>query len=205
MLTTDSPDGESIAEEESQLDRNLASYDRTKHDPGRSSIWRISWYFLSLMIFEGGLLPSSKIKCWLLRLYGAQIGQGVVIKPNVRIKYPWKLKVGRHSWIGQGVWIDNLANVTIGRDACLSQGSYLCTGGHDYRKSEFDFVDRPIAIGDGTWIGAKAILLPGVSIGNRSVVGAGAVVTRSIAEGVLAAGNPAATIRQLYATPRQPR
>lgn len=168
-------------------------------------MWRITWYVVSSIFFEGGWCPFSGLKRRLLHAYGAQVGEGVVIKPNVRIKYPWKLRIGHHSWIGQEVWIDNLSDVSIGNDACLSQGAYICTGGHDYRKEEFDFIDAPIQIADGVWIGAKAVLLPGVSVGEGSVVGAGAVVTRPIPSGVLAAGNPAVKVRQLYSSPRQPR
>ena len=92
----------------------------------------------------------------LLRMTGASVGAGVVIKPRVTIKYPWKLAVGNHSWIGEQVWIDNLDQVTIGAHVCISQGALLLCGNHDYKKPTFDLITGPIVLEDGVWIGAKA-------------------------------------------------
>jgi len=157
---------------------------------------RILWYFISLTIIESGWFPVYGLKRWLLRRFGAQIGEGVVIKPRVRIKYPWRLEVGDHTWIGEEVWVDNLADVHIGRDVCVSQGVYFCTGSHDARKVSFDLITAPISVAEETWIGTKAIILPGVSIPPGVVVAAGSVVTKSqeISPGVVLAGVPARVI-----------
>ena len=80
------------------------------------------------------------MKRTLLRLFGANVGRGVVLKPRVTIKYPWKLAVGEHSWIGENVWIDNLGQVTIGNHCCLSQGALLLCGNHNYKKATFDLM-----------------------------------------------------------------
>lgn len=167
--------------------------------------WRAAWYFTSLLIFESGWLPWSRMKVFLLRRFGARIGEGVVIKPHVRIKFPWRLVAGNHCWIGQDVWIDNLAPIQLEGNICLSQGAYLCTGSHDHRSSEFDLITRPIHIGEGAWVGARAILLPGVTIGSETVVAAGAVVNRDVEAGLLVAGNPAIPIQHGATSPRQPR
>lgn len=175
-------------------ERNLAAYDSSSFDPGRSLPWRLAWYATSLVVLESGWFPISSLKVGLLRLFGAHIGQGVVIKPHVRIKFPWRLVVGDHCWIGQEAWIDNLAGTRLGDHVCISQGAYLCTGGHDHRQPAFDLITRPIEIANGGWVGARAILLPGVTIGPQAVVAAGSVIHRDIGPGEIVAGNPAVLI-----------
>jgi putative colanic acid biosynthesis acetyltransferase WcaF len=149
------------------------------------------WYFVSLAVFESGWFPLVRPKCWLLRLFGATIGIGLVIKPQVWIKYPWRLVVGDHCWIGQGVWIDNLADVQLGSHVCVSQQVYICTGSHDHRKPTFDLITRPVEVGNGAWLGARALILGGVSIGANAVVAGGSVVVKDVPAATIVAGNPA--------------
>lgn len=170
---------------------DLAQYDNSDFNPGRGLLIRTLWHYCSLLLLEGGWLPASGVKVRLLRLFGASIGRGVVIKPNVRIKYPWRLTVGDHCWIGQGAWIDNLAEVRIGSHVCISQLVYLCTGSHDHRRRTFDLITKPITIGDGAWLGARATILPGVTVGANGLVAGGSVVTRDVEVATIVAGNPA--------------
>lgn len=160
--------------------RNLSEYRNDDFDPGGTVIVRLVWYYLSLIIFESGWVPVSGIKTPLLRLFGSRVGRGVIIKPNVRIKFPWRLTVGDHCWIGQEVWIDNLANVTLESDVCISQGAYLCTGSHDHRSPTFELKVAPILVKHGAWIAAKAIILQGAVIEAGEVVSAGAVVGKRV-------------------------
>jgi putative colanic acid biosynthesis acetyltransferase WcaF len=173
---------------------DLGSFDNPEYNPGRGLVVRTLWYYVSVFIFESGWLPVSGFKCRLLRLFGARIGRGVSIKPQVRIKYPWRLSIGDHCWIGQETWIDNIADVTIGSNVCISQLAYLCTGSHDYRRKSFDLISKPITIGDGAWIGARALILPGVTIGANGVAAGGSVVTKDVAPATIVAGNPARPI-----------
>ena len=83
---------------------------------------------LSALVFESGWVPLMGPKRWLLRIFGATIGDGLIIKPDVWIKYPWRLAVGDHCWIGKGTCIDNLADVRLGSHVCMSQQAYVCTG-----------------------------------------------------------------------------
>ncbi len=161
---------------------------------GRGPFTRTLWYFTSLLLFESGWFLAGGIKVRLLRLFGARIGRGVVIKPHVRIKFPWRLVVGDYVWIGQGVWLDNLATVTIGSHVCVSQGSYFCTGGHDHRRVTFDLVTREIAVADGAWVGAFARVMGGVAVGANAIVAAGSVVTRDVPPAEIVGGNPARKI-----------
>ena len=116
---------------------------------------------------------------------------GVVIKPAVNIKFPWKLSIGNNSWIGEKVWIDNLEEVTIASNCCLSQGCLILTGSHDVMKEKFDYVALPIIIEDGVWIGANAILTAGIVCGSHSVLGAGSVTDKNLIPFIIYKGNPA--------------
>lgn len=156
--------------------RNLAAYDNSWYDPGRGFVVRTIWYYVSLWIFESGWFPVSGAKAAILRCFGARIGTGLVIRPHVRIKYPWKLTVGDHCWIGQGVWIDNLEEVAVGNNVCISQSVYICTGSHNHRSPTFELLVKPIRIGDGAWLAARCTLLQGSVINSGAVVPACSIV-----------------------------
>jgi putative colanic acid biosynthesis acetyltransferase WcaF len=173
---------------------DLARFDNSDFDTGRSLAMRTLWYFCSVAFLEGGWFPFSGLKVKLLRLFGARIGHGVVIKPHVRVKFPWRLTVGDHCWIGQEAWIDNFVEVEIGNHVCISQLVYLCTGSHDHRRQTFDLIPSSIRIGDGAWVGARATLLPGVTVGPNALVAGGSVVVKDVPAGVVVGGNPAREI-----------
>jgi putative colanic acid biosynthesis acetyltransferase WcaF len=156
---------------------------------------------VSLLVFESGWVPLTRPKRWLLRLFGASVGRGLVIKPHVWIKYPWRLAVDDHCWIGQGVWIDNLADVRLGSHVCISQQVYICTGGHDYRKETFDLIARPVEVGNGAWLGARALVLGGATVGPNAVVAAGSVVTKDVAPAAIVAGQSAGPISEARRPP----
>lgn len=170
---------------------DLSAYTPGGYRPGRGKLVQVLWYAVSVVVFESGLVPISSVKRALLRLFGARVGRNVTIKPNVRVKYPWRLEVGDHVWIGQEAWIDNLADVRIGSHVCVSQRAYLCTGGHDPRRRGFDLRLGPIALEDGAWVAAAAVVLGGVTIGPNAVVAAGSVVTRDVPPAKIVAGVPA--------------
>lgn len=125
--------------------------------------------------------PGARLRIAVLRAFGARIGIGVVIKPSVKVKFPWRLTIGAHSWIGEEVWIDNLAEVAIGAHCCISHGAYLCTGSHDWSKPGFDLITRPIEIGDEAWICAKACVGPGVRVARGAVLTLGSVTSNDLA------------------------
>tara|TARA_Y200000002_G_scaffold381498_1_gene395676 strand:- start:423 stop:794 length:372 start_codon:yes stop_codon:yes gene_type:complete len=114
-----------------------------------------------------------------------------VIKPNVNIKYPWKLSLGNYVWIGEQVWIDNLDNVTIGNHVCISQGAILICGSHDYKKPSFDLITKEIILNDGVWVGTKSIILPGVVAESHAILSAGSVMSKNLENYTIYRGNPA--------------
>jgi putative colanic acid biosynthesis acetyltransferase WcaF len=177
---------------------DLSRYDNSHYRPGAGLARRVLWYICNAAIFDSWLLPSSGVKRCLLRVFGAKVGAGVVIKPRVNIKYPWRLRIGAHSWLGERVWIDNLADVAIGANVCISQGAYLLTGNHDYRDDTFALVTREIRVDDSAWIGAFAIVCPGVSIARRSVLSVGSLATTDTEAGWIYRGSPAAKVRRRH-------
>lgn len=140
-------------------------------------------------------MPFSGLKVKILRLFGARIGTGVIIKPCINIKYPWLLNIGDHSWIGENVWIDNLALVTIGKHVCLSQGAMLLTGSHNYKEPAFNLITGTITLEDGVWIGAKAIVNHSITAGSHAVLTSGSVATKNLDQYFIYQGNPAIKIR----------
>jgi len=149
------------------------------------------WYFTNTFLFKTMLPIPSSTKVKVLKAFGATVGSGVVVKPNVKIKYPWFLTIGNDCWIGEDVWIDNLALVSIGNNVCLSQGAYLLTGSHDYKKEAFDLMLGEIVLEDGVWIGAKSLVCPNVTCKSHSVLAVGSIATSDLDAYGIYQGNPA--------------
>jgi putative colanic acid biosynthesis acetyltransferase WcaF len=141
------------------------------------------------------LNPISKLKVLLLRMFGAKVGKGVVIKPSVNIKYPWLLEIGDYTWIGEHVWIDNLAKVKIGANCCLSQGAMLLCGNHNYKLETFDLIVKAITLEDGAWVGAMSTVCPGVTLKSHAILTVDSVATETLEAYSLYKGNPAVKIR----------
>jgi putative colanic acid biosynthesis acetyltransferase WcaF len=140
--------------------------------------------------------PFSGLRVLVLKIFGAKIGTGVVIKPNVNIKYPWKLEMGNNIWIGEKVWIDNLGEVKIGNNVCLSQGAMLLCGNHNYKKVEFDLLVGDITLEEGVWIGARSIVCPGVSCKSHSILSVNSVAAKTLEAYTIYQGNPAVEVRK---------
>jgi putative colanic acid biosynthesis acetyltransferase WcaF len=174
---------------------DLKSYTTGDFKPGSNPVGRLLWYFTNVLFFLNPLNPSSGLKKFLLRLFGAKIGKGVVIKPNVNIKYPWKLKIGDYTWIGEKAWIDNLDEVIIGSNCCISQGAMLLCGNHNYRFTGFTLITDKIVLEDGAWVGAHAVVCPGVICSSHSVLAVNSVATRKLEAYTIYQGNPAQAVK----------
>ena len=136
------------------------------------------------------------IKVFVLRLFGAKIGENLTIKPKVNIKYPWFLEIKNNVWIGETAWIDNFVKVTIEDNVCISQGALLLTGNHDYKKSTFDLIPRDIYLEKGVWIGAKSVVCGGVRCMSHSVLAVNSVATKNLNSYKIYQGNPAIEVRE---------
>jgi len=174
---------------------DLSAFYGGDFDKGAGKIKITLWYFVNAFFVRASWNPFMGLKIFLLRLFGANIGKGLIIKNNVIIKFPWKLVVGDNCWLGENCWIDNLDNVTIGNNVCISQGAMLLTGNHDYRKFNMPYRNAPIIIEDGAWIGARSIVCPGVTVQKNSILSVGSVATHDMEADMMYQGVPATIIR----------
>jgi putative colanic acid biosynthesis acetyltransferase WcaF len=132
---------------------------------------------------------------FLLRLFGAQIGRGVILRPSVTVTYPWKLKIGDWSWIGDHVTLYTVGEIVIGESAVVSQHSYLCTSSHDHTRPTFDTLVEPIHIESEAWLATNVFVGPGVTVGRGTVIGACSVVLKDVPPGMICSGNPLKVLR----------
>jgi putative colanic acid biosynthesis acetyltransferase WcaF len=174
---------------------DLSSYENKPFHPGGNKFTRTLWYYVNSITFKTGLFPISVMKVFLLRIFGANIGKNVTIKPCVNIKYPWNLTVGNNTWIGEGVWIDNLVMITIGSNISISQGAALLTGSHNYKNTTFDLITGSILLEDGSWIGAFSVVNQGITVASHAVLTTGSIATKNMEAYCIYQGNPAVKIR----------
>lgn len=174
---------------------DLSSFNNEWYDTGRSKIIRAVWYCVNAVVFAGPWVPFYGVKRRVLRWFGAKVGKHVLIKPRVNIKYPWNLEIGDHTWIGEGVWIDSLAKVSIGDNCCLSQGVYLCTGSHDWSDPAFGLIIKPIRLEEGVWCGCRSTVTPGITLASHTVLAAGSTITKDSLPYTVYQGVPAQAIK----------
>jgi putative colanic acid biosynthesis acetyltransferase WcaF len=173
----------------------LGEYSPRQYAPAAGLGKRAAWYAVNAVVFHSWVCPFSPLKAFLLRCFGAGVGTGLVVKPRVNIKYPWNLSLGDHVWIGEDVWIDNLAPVRIGSNVCVSQGAMLLTGNHDYKDRRFRLKLGEIHIEDGVWIGARSLVCPGAACRRNAVLLAGSVLSKEAEANGIYGGNPAQKLR----------
>ena len=179
---------------------DLSKFSTGGFDRGSGRIKEAAWLVLSLVLFRLCPLKLSGLKCAVLRALGAKVGRGVVIKPQVGITFPWKLTLGDHVWLGEECWLLNLAPIVIESHVCISQRTFLCTGNHDYKSPAFDLIVKPIRVETGAWIGANALVGPGVTVGSHAVLTAGSVATANLSPFKIYRGNPAVAVKERVIT-----
>ncbi|MGC9943704.1 MAG: WcaF family extracellular polysaccharide biosynthesis acetyltransferase [Verrucomicrobiota bacterium] len=170
---------------------DLSAYTVGRFDRGAGKVKEGLWLVVSLLLFRLCPFSFSALKCSVLRFFGAKIGRGVVIKPQVKVTFPWKLEVGDFVWLGEECWLLNLEKIIIKSNVCVSQRSFLCTGSHNFKLPTFDLITKPIVLSEGAWIGAGAWVGPGVTVGEQSVLTACSVATKNLEAGGIYRGNPA--------------
>ena len=169
---------------------NLRNYKSSNYNRGKSKWLVMIWWLLQAIAFPLSLHNFNNFRCWLLRLFGAKIGHGVVIRPTARFTYPWKISIGNYSWIGDNVVLYSIDRIAIGSHTVISQKSYLCTASHDFCDPSFPTTTSPIRIGNGAWIATDCFIAPGVTIGANAVIGARSSVFRDIPQQQVAWGSP---------------
>ena len=161
---------------------------------GRSAVFVQFWWICQTLLIHASPQAFYGWRRAILRLFGAKIGFGVLIRPSVVITYPWKVAIGDHSWIGDNAELYSLGPITIEDNVVVSQGSYLCAATHDFEDDTFPLVAGPIVVEREAWIAAQCFIAPGVTIGAGSVAGARSVVLEDVPPGVIVAGHPAKII-----------
>jgi len=174
----------------------LRDYTTGEFDRGQPLWVEALWFAVKCVFFLNPIPWPSELRVALLRAFGAKIGEGVSIRAQVNVTFPWRLTVGDHVWIGEEVLILSLAPVVLESDVCLSQRAFLCTGSHDFRAPKFDLITKPITIHARSWVAAQAFVAPGVEVGPDSMIAAGSIVLETVPPGVLVRGNPATIARE---------
>lgn len=175
--------------------------------PGEKAAWDrpkalvYLWAIVELLFVTNAWQISSSLRVRALRLFGAEIGSGVIFRPRTRVKFPWKLRVGDRSWIGEGVWFHNQDTITVGNDVVISQDSLLTTGSHAHRR-DMALITRPIVVESGAWITSRCIVLGGVRVGRSAVIGPGIVLDQDVAENTVVKSASATVIGLRFADAR---
>lgn len=161
----------------------------------KNRLSRVVWGIVAMLLFRPSPKPLHSWRSFLLRCFGAKVGKGVHVYPKVIIWAPWNLELGDECGIANGAIIYNQGMITIGKRAVISQGSHLCSGTHDYTKTGFPLITRPIVVEDNAWVAAEAFVHPGVTIAEGCVVGARSVVTKDMPSWMICAGHPCKPIK----------
>ena len=171
--------------------QDLATFELPSHFRGRSALVVQLWWLTQALLFHTSPQFLYGWRNALLRLFGAKIGRNVIIRPSVRVTYPWKLEIGDNSWVGDYVELYTLGEIKIGNNAVVSQYTYLCTGSHDMRSASFDIYAKPIVVEDEAWVASGVFVHPGVTVAHCSVVGARSVLSKNTEPFGIYSGYPA--------------
>lgn len=163
---------------------------------GRSSWYVQLWWLVQSTLFAMSPQCMFSWRRWLLKQFGSEIGDAVLIRPSVRITYPWKVKIGNYVWIGDNVELYSLGEIEIGDEVVISQRSYLCAATHDYTNISFDIMDKKITIHNQVWIATDVFIAPGVTINRGALVGARSSVFSDMPEGMICVGSPAKAVKE---------
>lgn len=174
---------------------DLSRFENRAFQRGSGLLKEALWLVVRKLVFDLCPFGAYALKRALLRGFGARVGRGVVIKPGVKITFPWKLELGDHVWLGEDCWLLNLDRISVASHVCISQRAMLCTGSHDYTSPTFDLVVKPIRVEAGAWLAADAWVGPGVVVGEHALLAAGSVATRDLEPFGIYQGNPAVKTR----------
>jgi putative colanic acid biosynthesis acetyltransferase WcaF len=171
--------------------QDLETFHLPKGFRGRPAWFVQLWWLVDSTLFRCSPQYFYGWRAFLLKLFGARLGKGVLLRPTVRVTYPWKVTLGDFSWIGDDAVLYSLGEIDIGKNVVISQQCYVCAAQHDISQSTFDMTDKKIIIEDEVWCAARVFVAPGVRIGRGTVVGACSSVFKDLPPGMICHGNPA--------------
>ena len=161
----------------------------------RVKLQRVLWWPFKLLFLRGSGRWLSPLRVYALMLFGARIERPVLIMDGVIVWHPWSLTLHRYCTLGRGVEVYNYARITLGEQATVSQGTYLCSASHDFEDPTMPLIYHPITIEAQAWVAANCFIGPGLTVGEGAVVGACSVVTTDVPAWTVVAGNPARVIK----------
>ncbi|WP_298946007.1 putative colanic acid biosynthesis acetyltransferase [uncultured Polaribacter sp.] len=176
--------------------QKLNTFKLPKNFRGKNAFVVQLWWIVQGIFFRMSPQFMYGFRRFLLRLFGAKIGKNVIIRPTVRVTYPWKVAIGDYSWIGDDVVLYSLGEIEIGKNVVISQKSYICAASHDYLQSDFPIFAKKNTIEDECWLATDVYIAPGITIGKGTVIGARSSVYKDIASNKVCVGNPAKIIRE---------
>ena len=177
---------------------DLSKYNQDGYSRGRNSITVLLWWIGQGTLFRFSIHNMYKWRNFLLKMFGAKVGNGVKIRPTAYFTYPWKVSIGENSWIGDHVKLYSLDEIIIGSNCVISQECYLCTGSHNLTDPHFGLMTQPIHIGDGAWIATDVFIYPGVTVSELAVVAARSTVLKDVNYNEVHAGSPAKFIKNRF-------
>ena len=172
------------------MQQDISKFVLPKNFRGKNAFVVQIWWLCQASLFRFSPRMFNGFRGMLLRFFGAEIGKNCIIRPTVRITYPWKLKMGDNCWIGDNVCLYTLGNIAVGSNTVISQGAHLCAADHDARSMSFQIRDRPIIIGDSCWIAADCFVAPGATVEDGSVISARSTVFGLMPAWKICAGSP---------------
>jgi len=175
--------------------QNLKNFELPNNFRGKNIFIVQLWYIVQFLFIRCSPQIFYRWRVWIFRLFGAKIGSHVRIRPSVKVVYPWKLKIGDNSWIGDNVYLYSLGEIEIRKNVVISQNSYICTGSHDHSSENFDIYAKKILIHDSVWIATDVFVGPGITVGNGTVIGARSSVFHDMPSNAICFGNPAKKIK----------
>lgn len=168
--------------------------------PGGQRALRVLWEFCWFLFCSWTPKPLNEWRLFWLRVFDAKIEGTPFVHQRARIAIPWNLTLRDRACLGDRANAYNLGPIEIGARATVAQEAYLSTGSHDFSNPAMPLVTAKIVIGDDAFIGARAFILPGITIGPRAVIGACSVVTKDVPDNVVAAGNPCRVLKPRAST-----
>lgn len=175
--------------------QGLSRFRMPRNFRGRSAAAVQLWWLVQATLFHCSPQFAYGFRAWLLRVFGAKVGQGVVIRPTVTVTYPWKVSIGDCAWVGDDAVLYSLGEIDIGANAVVSQRSYLCAADHDYTQVDFPIRSSKITIGPQVWLAADVFVAPGVTIGEGAVIGARSSVFKDMPAGMVCFGYPCVPVK----------
>ena len=176
--------------------QKLNTFQLPKNFRGKNAFIVQLWWIVQGTIFRMSPQFLYGFRRFLLRLFGAKIGKKVIVRPTVKITYPWKVTIGDYSWVGDDVVLYSLGEIEIGKNVVISQKSYLCSGSHDYLKGDFPIFAKKISIEDECWLATDVFIAPGIRVGSATVVASRSSVYKDLPPNKICIGNPAKVIRE---------